>query len=230
MRMSASAAKAIGFTLVVAGLASVGVALVIKRHSGPTEGDYVASEVPAYRAALDSLARRGICSFAFTVPRNAQWERILTSWGDPGFMVFAAANARTIYRFSSLEIDVRITKDGRRQTVEQVVFLPYMRALTPNPLKMLDRSSGQLPDTGVVFRAAPGDTVQVEIVARSPTSLPTGELIVKREWSLGQKDHLVVPATERLLFAALVTSGITCLGAAGAVAALFRRGPRVRST
>jgi hypothetical protein len=220
--MSRSVIKAICYVLIAVGLASMAIALAIKTRSGPTEENYLASEVPVYRTPLDSLAKGGARSFAVAVPSTPQWKRILEFWGDPGFMVFAAPNTTTIYQFSNLNIDVRVTKDGRRLPVEQVVHLPYMRSVEAGTLTTPGHRPVGLADTGVVFRVAPGDEVDVEIVPRSPESLPRGELIVKREWSLAQKDHMIAPAAERLLFIAPLALGIICIVLAGAMIALSR--------
>jgi hypothetical protein len=47
-------------------------------------------------------------------------------------------------------------------------------------------------------------------------------LIVKREWSLAQKDHMIAPGLERLLFIAPLAIGIICIVVGGAVIALSR--------
>jgi hypothetical protein len=185
-------------TLFVLGAVLVGLALYLEGRRGPTGEDFDLSEMPFLRVPLQALQDDAGITTVFTVPDSPQWKRITSAWGDPGFMVFAAPEPRSVYRFDQLDLAVTVTVGGRVVPVESVVFIPYMRNRVGVQGGAVENRPG-MPHTGVVFRAEPGADVTLHIVARSPRSLPQGELIVKREWSGAQKDHMIAPPVESLV-------------------------------
>ena len=187
-------------TLFVLGAVFVGLALYLEGRRGPTAEDTVLSETPFLRVPLQALQNDVGITTVFTVPDSPQWKRITSAWGDPGFMVFAAPEPRSVYRFDQLDLGVTVTVGGRVVPVEPVVFYPYMRNIVGAWTTAAEKLTS-MPHTGSVFRAEPGADVTLHVVARSPSSLPQGELIVKREWSGAQKDHMIAPSVEEGLVA-----------------------------
>lgn len=185
-------------TLFVLGAVLVSLAFYLEGRRGPTEEDFDLSETPFLRVPLQALQNDVGITTVFTVPDSPQWKRITSAWGDPGFMVFAAPESASVYHFDQLDLAVTVTVGGRAVPVEPVVFIPYMRnRVGVQGGAVEDRT--RMPHTGVVFRAEPGADVTLHVVARSPRSLPQGELIVKREWSGAEKDHLVALSIEGLV-------------------------------
>ncbi len=206
-------------TLFVLGAVFVGLALYLEGRRGPTGEDFDLSETPFLRVPLQALENDVGITTVFTVPDSTQWKRITSAWGDPGFMVFAAPEPGSVYRFDELDLGVTVTVGGRPVPVEPVVFIPYMRSRVGVQAGAVENQT-RMPHTGVVFRAEPGADVTLHVVARSPGSLPHGELIVKREWSGAQKDHMVAPPVEGLvaipkmlgLGLFVLTAGLAALG------------------
>jgi hypothetical protein len=185
-------------TLFVLGAILVGLALYLEGRRGPTGEDFDLSETPFLHVPLQALQSDVGITTVFTVPDSPQWKRITSAWGDPGFMVFAAPESRSVYHFDQLDLAVTVTVGGRVVPVEPVVFIPYMRNRVGVQGGAFENRPG-MPHTGVVFRVEPGADVTLHIVARSPRSLPRGELIVKREWSGAEKDHMVAVSIEGLV-------------------------------
>jgi hypothetical protein len=179
----------------VLGAVLVGLALYLEGRRGPTAEDTDLSETPFLRVPLQALQNDVGITTVFAVPDSPQWKRITGAWGDPGFMVFAAPDPRDFYRVDELDLEVTVTVGGRSVPVEPVVFYPCMRNMVGGRTTRAERPTS-MPHTGVVFRAEPGADVTLHVVARSRGSLPQGELIVKREWSGAEKDHLVAASIE----------------------------------
>ncbi len=185
-------------TLFVLGSVLVGLALFLQERSGPTGEDTDLSETPFLRVSLQALQNGTGITSAFKVPDSPQWERITKAWGDPGFMIFAAPDSRSIFHFDELDLEVTVTVGERTIPLEPVVFIPYMRSMVGVQAGAVENQT-RMPQTGVVFRAEPGADVTLHVVARSPRTLPQGELVVKREWSGAEKDHLVAVSVESLV-------------------------------
>src|SRR5688572_13764107 len=157
----------------------------------PTIADYQLSETPVARIPLDAIRDTGKAHFVFTVPTGQQWERIRSHWGDPGITVFAAPDSNSVFEFTTLGLDVRVHNERGRVMAEPVRYLPYMRSLAKA------RTSAHDEVTGWNFVGTPGEDLTVVVSAGNPESLPDGEIIVKYEWSMAQKDHIIAPPVEQ---------------------------------
>jgi hypothetical protein len=116
------------------------------------------------------------------VPDTAQWARIRKSWGDHGYIALGVRReGRTdwIVPFSTLDLDLKVTRSGESLSLESATYPPYGYS-----------SSGQ-GDHGVMFKPRPGDDLVISITARQSAALPVGDLVIEPYWDGYAKDHIV---------------------------------------
>jgi hypothetical protein len=152
----------------------------------PTREDYDLSETPFFRIPLATLRQSGRATFTFQVPVGEQWTRIRAAWSDPGIMVFAVSDQRMLFEFPTLKLDVDVRSPRGAVAVTPADAVPYMtRGFTSSEHVYREGL------TGVRCSPAPGEDLTVTFTASHPEALPDGELYVKYEWALQQKDHIL---------------------------------------
>ena len=148
--------------------------------SPPTYNDLDAANARVVRMALSSFSSSVPMRLSFHVPDSAQWVQIRRRWGDPGYVVFALEASRTtwVIPFNKLDLDVAISgKRGvvAREPARDMVY-PY---------------SSLTSDIGLRFTPEAGDDLTVVLTARSPNSMPPGELVIAPYWDSRMKGYAV---------------------------------------
>jgi hypothetical protein len=184
----------------------------VARSERPTRADYQLSETPFARIPLGAIRQTGQATFVMTVPTGEQWDRIRSHWSDPGIMVFAAPDSRSVYDFTALGIEVQVRHARGTVPVDPVGYVPYMRSVVSRKDEYRERN------TGVRFVGSPGEDLTIFVRAAQPDSLPDGELTVKYEWSLAQKDHIVALQVEQAAQRVASWSVVVGVGLLAAVA------------
>ena len=171
--------KRIELWLAAIGLVLFGLALFLYSPGSLDSDDVQVTLNELVRIPLDQLAKAGSAAVVVTVPDSAQWRRILQSWGDDGYLIFAASHRSQalLYCFDKLGIRVEVTSAGRSVSLESTQRSPY------------DYST-ECPPRSWKFRPKPGEEllIHAEVVPGHP--LPVGELVVARDWD-NLKDKLV---------------------------------------
>jgi hypothetical protein len=179
--------------------------------SGPTRDDVGVAFEKVVQVGLDSFRTGAPVRFSFTVPDSAQWARIRKSWGDRGYIALGVRReGRTewIVPFSTLDLDLKVTRSGESLPLESATEPPYGYS-----------SSGQ-GDHGVMFKPRPGDEVAITITARRSETLPAGDLVIEPYWDGYAKDHIVGAMLESDLRPYVWSMTILGIGLLAASAAL----------
>lgn len=185
--------------------------------SEPTEEDVGEAFRPVARIGLDSFKSGTPVRLFFRVPATAQWARIRKAWGDYGYIAFCATEkegGRWVIPFSSLHLDLTVTRAGENVSLERAQYAPYAY------------SSGG--DVGLSFKPRPGDELEITITARQPEVLPEGHLIIQPSWDTYAKDHIVGAMLEselRPYVRGTAALGIVLLIANSAIAIAATRRP-----
>lgn len=166
------------FALITAGLCLLLPALYTSGISGATEEDWDVASTPVVRVPLDSLQDGRSMSLVFSVPATDQWARIRKAWGDPGYVVFCRTDdyRQAVLSWASLGLEVTGSTG-----------LGPLELTAAGPVANSDGAA----DTGVVFRPRPGERVRLDVTAKSPRVLPSGELVVQANWDSNAKARMV---------------------------------------
>jgi hypothetical protein len=131
--------------------------------------DWDVAATPVARVPLDSLQRTRSVSLVFRVPAEEQWTRIRETWGDPDYVIFAREPdpSRAVVSWNALGI--------------QVVGSTGLGPLTMAPAGAINNTT-RSDDTGLSFRAKPGERVRLDLTVSASVTLPAGELTIAPNW------------------------------------------------
>lgn len=154
----------------------------------------------------------------FITPNDAVWRRIRRHWGDPGYVVVAAApgDRDYVYCLKDLGINVRAMIGSTALDMETAEYAPYGYSSKCKPV-------------GLLFRTAPDTAVRIQIMATNRITV-SGDLVVEPYWTVGTKDRLVGISIQEDLHIQTVANALAVAGLIliSVSASIFSRN-RVRS-
>jgi hypothetical protein len=127
---------------------------------------------------LNQVESLGSLDLTVKVPDDADRRRIRRFWGDPGYLIAAVSDRKHIYCFErlGLTIQARVLADKIALEAAKEPLYGY---------------SAECQSDGLKFRAPPGATLQLHVVAEGDRDLPSGNLIVTGYWTGETKDRIV---------------------------------------
>jgi hypothetical protein len=137
---------------------------------------------------LQEIEQKGFVTFTFSTPDDASWKRIRGAWGEPGYILAAAAptGSELLYCFKDLDLSIQGMRGSEVIPVEEATssLYPYSTKCSP---------------CGVKFLASPGENLVLHVKAPGNRSLPRGDLIIAHYWTSEIKDRLVGLSLDKLL-------------------------------
>ena len=198
--------RLVAAALLVLGLCCLLLAAWLRKssRSSVSAADTFAALKPVAQIPLQSIKATGSATLVFR-PRSTPVSR---AWGEPKYAVIGRYTRNSgwyVYTFGSLSLDLTLRVKGTAVPLNPSAQLPYAY------------SCETCNDVGRSFTAQEGDEVQLQIVAREPSSLPEGELIVNAIWGVAIKDKIVGISLNRSLttvatWCAWTGSGLVALG------------------
>jgi hypothetical protein len=200
----------------VIGLSLLGVALIsvypLTRISTTRDyADLARTQEPLLRVPLEQFRATGEGAFDVTVPTDVQWKRVASRRGPAALLIVAANNRNEAgsqtYALSQFGLSLRVLRNGSDARPMPTSETPYgYSAFTPN--------------NGLVFTAAPGDRIHLEVRLLSHSPVPTHSVLLMvpswSSWNVGE-DTAFGAAFSHIRALAAVVAGLVCLLAATAV-------------
>lgn len=133
---------------------------------------------PIAEIPLRSIKATGSATLTFR-PQSTPVSR---AWGEPDYAIvgrYRHNSGSYVYPFGSLRLDLTLQVNATAVPLNPSARLPYAY------------SCETCADVGRSFAAQDGDEVELKVVAREPSSMPEGELLVKPTWDIAIKDKIV---------------------------------------
>ena len=182
MRLDRLASTRATLLMLVAGVLMLLPGACTLVRSAPNRDDTGVAFTEVARIRLDSFSAGSPIRLVFRVPNTAQWNRLRETWGDHGYIVYAARKEGAtpwIIPFSTLNLDVTISRSGGHLAVEPASGCPYL----------ISSDAGN--DCAVAFKPRPGDELEITLTSRGRDSLPVGDFVIQPYGGAYEKDRIV---------------------------------------
>ena len=152
--------------------------------------------------SLKQVENDGSSHLTITIPDNSVWRRIRHNWGDPGYIILASppGQKHQLYCLNDLGLGVDVEENGRPINLETAEYPPYGYSANCKP-------------AGLQFRAPPGATLRINIIAKDRFT-GVANLIIEPYWTANTKDHLVGVSFQADLHIRTVVNTLAVVGLA----------------